>query len=178
MKPPRVRKHSGGMTDCLGADVDQCAVVGCNAQRVKREWCNKHYLRWWKHGDPAHAPQTFTRCQIDGCDSRPRSTTASMCEMHYYRSRRHGDPGMVTDRRKGDAGYRAAHGRITRARGRASERQCIDCHARAHHWSYRHDDPDELTSPNGQPYSLDPEHYDPRCVPCHATFDGTGAGRE
>lgn len=157
--------------------MDKCAVDGCDAQSAKRGWCGKHYLRWWKHGDPIHSPQTFTHCQIEGCARPPRSRTSGMCEMHYCRARRHGDPLTLVDKHKVDAGYRAAHSRVSRDRGRAATHQCIDCGVQAQHWSYRHDDPDEMTSPRGQSYSLSPTHYDPRCSPCHAVFDGTGANQ-
>lgn len=30
----------------------ECAISGCGAQAIKRGWCNKHYLRFWRTGDP------------------------------------------------------------------------------------------------------------------------------
>jgi hypothetical protein len=29
-----------------------CAVVGCSLPERSRGWCNKHYQRWYNHGDP------------------------------------------------------------------------------------------------------------------------------
>lgn len=29
-----------------------CSIDGCETEAVKRGWCGRHYLRWWKHGDP------------------------------------------------------------------------------------------------------------------------------
>jgi len=29
-----------------------CSVVDCDNKVLARGWCRKHYLRWWKHGDP------------------------------------------------------------------------------------------------------------------------------
>lgn len=29
-----------------------CTIEDCERERYARGWCNKHYLRWWKHGDP------------------------------------------------------------------------------------------------------------------------------
>lgn len=43
-----------------------CKIAGCEAPiKVKRlGWCNTHYQRWWKHGDPekllGHASQHGT----------------------------------------------------------------------------------------------------------------------
>ena len=36
----------------VGAGVALCAVDECESPRRTRIWCNKHYIRWWKHGDP------------------------------------------------------------------------------------------------------------------------------
>jgi hypothetical protein len=155
----------------------KCAIPDCDSPKAKREWCNKHYLRWYKHGDPTHDQQRFTQCQANECTNRPRSTTGGLCEMHYYRKRRHGNALTVVNTRRDDSGYRAAHARIARDRGLARTMRCADCGTQAHHWSYRHDDPNEAVSPDGQPFSLDPTHYDPRCAPCHAVFDGTGANQ-
>lgn len=73
--------------------------------------------------------------------------------------------------------YRAAHTRVEIARGKARAYRCA-CGAPAREWSYRHDDPDELHGSivsRGKTwavaYSSKPEHFDPRCVPCHRRFD-------
>lgn len=29
-----------------------CSLVGCDGQVYARGWCNRHYQRWLKHGDP------------------------------------------------------------------------------------------------------------------------------
>lgn len=29
-----------------------CAIEGCAAKVECRGWCHKHYMRWYKHGDP------------------------------------------------------------------------------------------------------------------------------
>jgi len=73
------------------------------------------------------------------------------------------------------ADYGAAHDRIHRDRGPSRDHVCVGCGAQAAHWSYNHDDPDERSSAStrrpGVAYSLDPDHYSPRCVPCHKRFD-------
>ena len=71
-----------------------------------------------------------------------------------------------------DAGYKAAHLRVASARGAASGHRCVDCGCRAADWSYNHTDPDARSAPDGtRPYSLNPDHYSPRCRPCHRAFD-------
>jgi hypothetical protein len=75
-------------------------------------------------------------------------------------------------------------GRIYRARGPASDHECVDgCGRQATDWSYSHNCPDELQQVvvvvecDGRPmakfktYSADPTKYNPRCRPCHARLD-------
>ncbi|AGM12155.1 hypothetical protein M050_gp57 [Streptomyces phage Sujidade] len=68
--------------------------------------------------------------------------------------------------------YRAVHSRLEREQGRAAERDCVDCEEQAVHWSYDGLDPNELKSSLGYSYSTKPDHYQPRCKPCHVRFDG------
>ena len=35
-----------------------CSVEGCDAPARARGWCNKHLLRWRRHGDPSRQPVT------------------------------------------------------------------------------------------------------------------------
>ena len=32
--------------------MNECAVTGCTRSARARGWCNAHYLRWQRHGDP------------------------------------------------------------------------------------------------------------------------------
>ena len=151
-----------------------CTADGCDLAARKRGWCNKHYIRWYVHGDPNYERPTYTQCQVEACTTHPRSATVGLCEKHYYRIRRHGDAAVVIDTRLPDVRYRAAHWRTQVDRGAATGYPCTDCGRQAEHWSYDHTDPDERTSDTGQAYSLDVSRYEPRCRPCHAVYDGTG----
>lgn len=151
-----------------------CTVEGCDAPRVKREWCGRHYQRWYTHGDPAYVRPGSEVCTIEDCGLKSRSRASGLCEKHYIRRYRHGDPLYVADTRLPLVKYRAAHARHQADQGKASSFACVDCGMQAHHWSYDHTDPDELWSDTGQPYSLDSSHYKPRCRSCHALADGTG----
>lgn len=70
-----------------------------------------------------------------------------------------------------NATYNGAHLRVKRKRGKPSEHQCTDCGAQAYHWSYDHADPAERIDDDGRRYSLDVDHYAPRCTACHKRFD-------
>lgn len=78
--------------------------------------------------------------------------------------------------RIGNPGYNAAHTRVERANGKASEWFCVDCPTPtlAAEWSYDGLDPDELIGTGqyaGRKYSLKIEHYHPRCKQCHTAYD-------
>jgi hypothetical protein len=65
--------------------------------------------------------------------------------------------------------------RVRATKGSASQHTC-PCGAPAAHWAYDHQDPDQRIGQAGKrgeglPYSLNPDHYQPRCVPCHKAAD-------
>lgn len=66
--------------------------------------------------------------------------------------------------------YHSAHQRVQAARGPARHRSCTDCDEQAQHWSYDLTDPDELIE-DGLRYSLNSDHYTPRCARCHSAHD-------
>lgn len=168
-----------------------CTVDGC-AKPIKRYgYCYGHYMKNWRYGTPT--PQHATRWEdIRGqrfgtltVTARDGSRWACECDCGQEATRsagdlnRGGDSSTCGDRRAhhrtGDS-YSVAHSRTRTDRGSAKLYQCVNCGNGAQHWSYNHDDPDERTGPDytGKyivPYSLDPNHYSPRCVPCHKRFD-------
>lgn len=76
----------------MGKQEVVCAAENCQARAACKGYCNSHYQRWFKYGDPSAGTwrrPNDGRCAIEGCTKPPRSPTASWCEMHYYRNRRH-----------------------------------------------------------------------------------------
>lgn len=68
-----------------------CSVNDCGRTAIKRGWCNGHYKRWWRHGDPlAGRREHPTTCAIDDCEELARSR--DWCNVHYQRWRQYGDP--------------------------------------------------------------------------------------
>lgn len=70
----------------------------------------------------------------------------------------------------GNVTYSAAHYRIRKALGKASLRTC-DCLRPAMDWCYNHTDPNEMVSPEGRAYSVDPGRYVAMCRACHIAYD-------
>ena len=172
-------------------DKTTCTLPDCDKPVKRMGFCYGHYMKNWRYGTPTpdHGVKwedlagrrygTLTAIERVGrqwrcvCDCG-RARLANTGDLNRY-----GDESTCGHRpthgRSDDAGYGAAHDRIRRARGAASEHDCVGCGGSAYHWSYDHSDPDErvATEPplTGIAYSLNPEHYSPRCVPCHKRFD-------
>ena len=69
-----------------------CSIEGCNGPHYGRGWCNKHYQRWYKHGDPlAPGRPEVAACEVEGCTATDR-LKRGLCNKHYLRLRRYGDP--------------------------------------------------------------------------------------
>lgn len=167
-----------------------CSVTDCEKPVKRLGYCYGHYMKQWRYGTPT--PQFIRWDDIRGqrfgalvvverqgdawlclCDCG-RQRTASAGELN-----RTGEAATCGDRRthrrQEHAGYTAAHQRCRSDRGPVQNHPCVDCGRTARHWSYNHDDPDEFLahglSAHPVAYSLKPEHYSPRCVPCHKVFD-------
>ena len=115
-------------------------------------------------------------CSVPGCQKTP--DCRGWCRMHYTRWQRHGDP-LVANHRPGwrgdDVSYRAAHKRIYRQLGKASERCCVDCGSQARDWTLAYERAQDVRRGvqvvDGVRYellySLNINDYDPRCKSCH-----------
>jgi len=116
-------------------------------------------------------------CSIDGCDREKHAR--GVCVTHDRRIKNGGHPdftGKPPGRPlKGQhPTWAAIHKRLSRTRGAASSYACVDCAKQAREWSYDGLDPAQLIDrARGWElaYSLDLEHYVPRCVPCHRRLD-------
>lgn len=162
-----------------------CSIDGCDGRLKARRLCGAHYWRLLKHGEPGGA--TIRRaepgrlCSLEGCERAISEHAArGMCAAHYQRWLKYGEPGDAVIKRidGDDVGYRAAHRRVWKLRGRASAHPCQHCGGTAAHWAYDHLDINEKLGETGKSkgvsYSTDPDHYFPLCVPCHSRFDLLG----
>ena len=79
--------------------VPTCAVAECTKPVWTRGWCNAHYIRWQRHGDPLGGgttrtlkrPAVIAKCAVAGCDFIG-TLRRGWCERHYRRWKVHGDP--------------------------------------------------------------------------------------
>lgn len=157
-----------------------CIVDDCDLEdHGVHGYCNKHAIRVARHGDPSVNRRSTGRktCNIEGCGKFVEGH--GLCPMHWARNKKNGSPHIVkpvpawdeSPQWRGDAAtYDAVHWRLRRKKGRASERDCVDCGGQAQHWSYDGLDPKQLNQ-GVLAYSLNPGHYFPRCVPCHGAYD-------
>lgn len=126
----------------------------------------------------ARAPRAPLICA--GCDKRPISRGYGDLCLDCGRRRLYATP----------CTYEAAHLRVRRARGSATQWRCISCGEMAQQWAYREGSPRELAGERTLRrrgtsltckvrWSPDPADYDPLCVPCHgrSTRVDWGAGQ-
>lgn len=169
----------------------QCEVEGCTkTQRGRGPWCYAHYMRNYRYGSPT-AERSKAKPNVDLVGQRygalvvrsyaGSGTWVCTCDCGVEVRTRTGDlnrggalscGNRTIHRRRDVCGYIAVHERLAHDRGPARDHVCVECGGVASHWSYDHTDPEVLIDQRlGIPYSVDPDHYQPRCVPCHKTYD-------
>jgi hypothetical protein len=68
-----------------------CAVEGCDRTGARRGWCDAHYRRWQRHGDPLKMIAPIRGgCDIEGCESPHQAH--GFCKRHYMNLWRSGNP--------------------------------------------------------------------------------------
>jgi hypothetical protein len=69
-----------------------CSIEGCNHEYKGHGYCNKHYIRFKKYGDPNRC---FLKksCSVDGCPNKYHGR--GYCDKHYQRFIDHGDVNHV-----------------------------------------------------------------------------------
>jgi hypothetical protein len=71
-----------------------CSIEGCTKPSKARRFCDAHWARWARHGDPLGGKATpiprIGVCSIPGCMAAVECQ--GLCSAHYSRLKRHGDP--------------------------------------------------------------------------------------
>lgn len=167
-----------------------CSVPECSAPTKRRGYCYSHYMRAWRYGTPTpDFPPKWEDIRGERFGSlvvldRDGVYWVCRCDCGGTTKVRAGDLNRGSVTTCGDSathhripvvGYSGAHCRVRRDLGAAADHSCVDCGKQAKHWSYDHKDAAELydvvTGGYVVAYSLDAEHYEPRCVPCHKRYD-------
>ncbi len=70
---------------------EECNIVGCSNPVGKRQLCNMHYLRWYRHGNANYIQPPIVKkiCIVEECAEK--TVGRGYCDMHYRRFRRNGD---------------------------------------------------------------------------------------
>lgn len=165
-----------------------CSVEGCVRPVKSRGWCEAHYYRVRRTGDPQTDIPVIEKttgprpCSVEDCATIIRN--GRYCGKHSARFYRHGDPSVVKKTGNpnqpraqdsptwgGDSiAYSTMHSRLKRYRGKAAEYPCVDCGSPASDWSYGHGCPDEITD-GERAWCPHLDCYQPRDKSCHQVFD-------
>jgi hypothetical protein len=93
-----------------------CSIPNCDKPAWVRGWCQAHYARWQRYGDPLGRPAPYLpgTCAVEGCGKSVYGW--GWCKAHYLRWWRYGDPlgGKYTDGRRNHPLYTKWHGIIQR----------------------------------------------------------------
>lgn len=106
---PAVREHPGvwpSTQEVPDMPDRTCSVDGCERPMAKRGWCNKHYLRWIRHGSTDDRWTQISpdgHCVVDRCEQP--AYCRGWCTVHYQRWRRLGS----TDLPKAPFGSKWCH---------------------------------------------------------------------
>jgi hypothetical protein len=73
-----------------------CLAADCDRRPVSRGYCDPHYKRFRRHGDPTVLKRIAryaadAQCKAEGCDRQPRAN--QLCSMHWMRQSTTGDLG-------------------------------------------------------------------------------------
>lgn len=71
--------------------MDTCDVDNCDRAAKARGWCDKHYKRWRRHGNPHRVKKSMTKnrpdvCVVPNCSREHQAQ--GYCQTHYDRWRR------------------------------------------------------------------------------------------
>lgn len=68
-----------------------CQGINCDRIAVSKGFCDKHYRRLLKHGNPEHVTTYVPSwCYADRCDRF--AVSRGLCDKHYRRLLKHNDP--------------------------------------------------------------------------------------
>lgn len=71
---------------------DPCAVEACEEPRYARTYCQAHYSRWKRHGDPKYVRKVAV-CSEAGCEVPVQAR--GLCIKHYHAARYRGEFGST-----------------------------------------------------------------------------------
>lgn len=70
-------------------DAEPCVIDGCVSPQLARDWCRKHYLRWYRIGDTGTPPRFMPKvCTVDDCEKS--AVRRGLCSKHFARWKTHG----------------------------------------------------------------------------------------
>lgn len=125
-----------------------CSVDRCERSSRKRGWCDMHYVRWRRHGDPDRVLPVLE----GAANPQWKGDDIGYPGVHHRIRRTRGN---------------ARNFACVMCGGRARDWAYDHCDPNELQV------PADAERFAGMPYSLDLEHYQPMCKACHNQFDKT-----
>ena len=105
-----------------------CSIEGCEAKVLARGWCNKHYKRWRRHGDPTTTKvkrwQTLEERFWSKVDIKGENDCWEWTAVKYGRSREYG---CFYDNGKGIPAHRFAYELVNETKVPEHLQVCHNC---------------------------------------------------
>ena len=94
----------------------KCTFPGCSGKHEARGWCRKHYMRWWRHGDPGRRDKIRRTCLDCPADLTGEPVNRKRCEPCAAKRETVLLRRRFRARWKRDPAFRARHNARTRLR--------------------------------------------------------------
>lgn len=108
----------------LGGIMKICKAEDCGKDAIAKGFCNKHYRRFKKHGDPLYKKE-LRICSIEGCGRKHEGL--GYCNRHYQQYLRFDDP-LHQERERHGMSYTSEYGAWD-----SMKKRCFNKNNKAYH---------------------------------------------
>ncbi len=96
---------------------NECQEADCQGPILARGWCQRHYNRWWRQGDPNTVKESpickrlHIGCVVENCEGE--HSAKGYCRKHYRAYHKYGDPLITIPHLRGVTAGARSHARAS-----------------------------------------------------------------